>query len=374
VRTRSTMTVRSGAVARGSRVLLAGAMVVALAACGSDDGGGDGGSGGDGGGKSPEDINIAFIGADGSQNFAREMMAGAEAAGEEFGVDVQVIAPTSLDGPAQVRMFEDAMRTATDGIAIETLTPDLLVRAQARAVQEGIPVISVDTPPLPGSEVTAYIGNDNGEAGAGLAAEAIRLLEEAGTTTGTVVVASPIPGVPTLDDRAQGMADEFAENMPGFEVVGPVASAPDPTGNFAAWSNLVSANSDASVFMDAGDAALASLANINRDAGGEYLTGAFDLNEAGLEAVANGTNFATMDPQHFLKGYLATRVLIEAAMGEREIFEGWWVSTNELVTQENVADIQARQESNDTKLEYYRDIAEEQLENIPLRDLEEALG
>jgi ribose transport system substrate-binding protein len=369
------MTVRSGA-ARGSRVLLAGAMVVALAACGSDDGGGDSASGGDGGGggKSPEDINIAFIGADGSQNFAREMMAGAEAAGDEFGVDVQVIAPTSLDGPAQVRMFEDAMRTATDGIAIETLTPDLLVRAQARAVEQGIPVVSVDTPPLPGSEVTAYIGNDNTEAGAALAAEAIRLLEEQGVTEGKAVVASPIPGVPTLDNRAQGMADEFAESMPGFEVVGPVASAPDPTGNFAAWSNLVSANSDATVFMDAGDAALASLANINRDRGGELLTGAFDLNEAGLEAVAEGTNFATMDPQHFLKGYLATRVLIEAAMGERELFEGWWVSTNELVTQDNVADIQARQESNDTKLEYYRDIAEEQLENPPLRELEEALN
>jgi ABC-type sugar transport system substrate-binding protein len=371
VRTRSTMTVRSRGAARGSRVLLASAMALTLAACGSD--GDDGGGSADGGGKSPEDINITFIGADGSQNFAREMMAGAEAAGEEFGVDVQVIAPTSLDGPAQVRMFEDAMRTATDGIAIETLTPDLLVRAQARAVQDGIPVISVDTPPLPGSEVTAYIGNDNVEAGAVLADEAIRLLEERGTTTGGAVVASPIPGIPTLDNRAEGMAQAFTESLPGFEVVGPVASSPDPTANFSVWTNLVAANSGASVFLDAGDSALASLARINREAGGQYLTGAFDLNEAGLEAVADGTNFASVDPQHFLKGYLATRVLIEAAMGEREVFEGWWVSTQELVTQENVAEIQARQESNDTKLEYYRDLADEQLENPPLRELDEAL-
>jgi ribose transport system substrate-binding protein len=347
-------------------------MVVLVAACGStgDDGGGGGGGGG--GGASAADLNIAFIGADGSQNFAQEMMAGAEAAGEEFGVDVQVIAPTTLDGPAQVRMFEDAMRTATDGIAIETLTPDLLVRAQARAVQQGIPVVSVDTPPLEGSNVTSYIGNDNIAAGSMLAEEAIRRLQEAGTTQGSAVVASPIPGIPTLDNRAAGMAQAFRENLQGFEVVGPVASAPDPTGNFAAWNNLVQANSEASVFLDAGDAALASLARINRDNGGRYLTGAFDLNEAGLEAVADGTNFAAADPQHFLKGYLATRMLIESALGERDMFEGWWVSTAELVTQENVADIQARQEGgNAAKVEYYADLVEEQLADPPLRDLAE---
>jgi ribose transport system substrate-binding protein len=169
------------------------------------------------------------------------------------------------------------------------------------------------------------------------------------------------------------MKQAFEEGLPGFEVVGPVASAPDPTGNFAAWNNLVQANSGATVFMDAGDAALASLARINRDNGGRFLTGAFDLNQAGLEAVADGTNFAAADPQHFLKGYLATRMLIESALGEREMFEGWWVSTAELVTQENVADIQARQAGgNEAKMEYYADLVEEQLANPPLRDLAEA--
>jgi ribose transport system substrate-binding protein len=367
------MTVRTGSTSRAARVAVAAAAVVLVAACGNGDDNGGGGDGGGGGGDvDAADLNIAFIGADGSQNFTQEMLAGAEAAGEEFGVDVQAIAPTSLDGPAQVRMMEDATRTATDGIAIMTLTPDLLVRPMAAAVDADIPVVAVDVPPLPGSNVTSYIGNDNIAAGAMLAEEAIRLLEEAGTTEGKAVVASPIPGIPTLDNRALGMKQAFEENLPGFEVVGPVASAPDPTGNYSAWSNLVSANSDATVFLDAGDAALASLARINREAGGEYLTGAFDLNEAGLEAVADGTNMAAADPQHFLKGYLAVRLLIENALGEKDLFEGWWVSTAELVTQENVADIQARQESQEGRVEYYTPIAEEQLDNPPLRDLAEA--
>jgi ABC-type sugar transport system substrate-binding protein len=368
VRTRSTMTVRTH-VGRGSRVLLTGAMVVLVAACGSS-GSGDGGNGGSG--KSAADLKIAFIGADGSQNFAQEMMAGAQAAGDELGVDVQVIAPTKLDGPAQVKMFEDAMRTATDGIAIETLTPDLLVRAEARAVDQKIPVVAVDTTPLPDAHITTYVGNDNLAAGGMLADAAIEQLKAAGTTTGKVVVGNTIPGVPVLDYRAQGMAEAFAKGVPGFTVVGPQATAPDPTANYSAWANLVSANSDASVFMGTGDSDNGSLARINRDNDNKYLTGAFDLTETGLQAVKDGVNFASADPQHFIKGYIATRLLIENALGKNDLPEGWWVSGAELVTKDNVDEILARQENNDTKLEWYRDAIDKAFANPPIKPMAEA--
>ena len=119
---------------------LATALVTTLAACGGDtddDTGGDAGgdAGGDtstaaeddasdtgdgsaedqaagGDGTSTEDIHIAFIGADGSQNFTQEMLKGAEAAGEEFGVDVHVLAPTALDGQAQRALSNAALGRA----------------------------------------------------------------------------------------------------------------------------------------------------------------------------------------------------------------------------------------------------------------------
>jgi ABC-type sugar transport system substrate-binding protein len=362
VRTRSTMTVRRAAAA-----LVAGSMVVLTAACGSDDGGGGGGGGSD-----ASDLKIAFIAADGSQNFAQEMMAGAEAAGEEFGVDVQTLAPTKLDGPAQAKMIEDATRTATDGIAVMTLTPDVVTRPEARAVDAGIPVLAVDVPPLEGSGIESYIGNDNIAAGGLLADEAVARMQAAGTPASKVVVASPIPGVPTLDNRALGMKQAFEKGLPGIQVVCPVASSPDPTQNYSVWNGLVSANSDASAFLDSGDAANSSLARINRDNGNKYLTGAFDLNESGLQAVKDGVNFACVDPEHFLKGYLATRLLIENALGKTDLFTGWWVSTANLVTQDNVDEIVARQASNDAKLDWYRDTIDEQIANPPIKDLKEA--
>ncbi|WP_256837736.1 sugar ABC transporter substrate-binding protein [Ornithinimicrobium faecis] len=365
--------------ARLGSLALATTLVATLSACSTSSSGdedSDAGSADEeadenaGGDNAAEDIHLAFIGADGSQNFTQEMLLGAEAAADEFGVDVQVLAPTALDGQAQVRMMEDAMRTAPDGIAIMSLTPDLLIRTQANAVAEGIPVVSVDVPALEGSNVTTHLGNDNFAAGEMLAGEAIKHLEEQGITEGTAVVASPIPGVPTLDLRAEGMKAAIEAALPDFEVVGPVASAPDPTGNLSAWGNLVSANSDANVFMDAGDAALASLARINRENDGQYLTGAFDLNDAGLEAIVDGTNFASGDPQHFLKGYMSTRVLIENALGEADLPQGWWVLPAALVNGDNVEAVIERQAGdNADKLAYFQPQIDELYADPEIRDL-----
>jgi ABC-type sugar transport system substrate-binding protein len=357
---------RVGVTTRLSALAVGIALASSMAACG---GSGDSAAGSDGG-KKPGDIHIAFIGADGSQNFAQEMLQGAKAAGKEFGVDVQALAPTTLDGPAQVKLVQDAMRTATDGLAIETLTPDLLVRPMAQAVSKGIPVVAVDTPPLKGSNVESYVGNDNVAGGKLLGEEAVRLLKAKGVTTGSAVVASSIPGVPTLDERAKGEKEAIEAGLPGFKVVGPVASAADPTTNFTTWNNLVSANSDASVFMDSGDAALSSLARINRDHGNKYLTGAFDLNDAGLAAIKEGVDFATADPAHFLKGYLSVRALILEAEGKEDLFKGWWVTPTVLVTKDNVDDVIKRQAgSAEDKLASFKPTIDELVAKPELRDL-----
>ncbi|MCU1619743.1 MAG: sugar transporter substrate-binding protein [Modestobacter sp.] len=373
MRTRSMVTVQKGAPARLTRIALATAMVTAVAACGSSGGSGSGSGGGEAGGKAAADVHIAFIAADGSQNFSQEMMAGAEAAGKELGVDVAVLAPTKLDGPAQVKMFQDATRTATDGIAVFTLTPDLLIRAEAQAVGQGLPVLAVDTAPPPDTKITSYVGNDNLGAGSLLAQAAIDAMAAGEASgSGSVVIGTSVPGVPVLDYRAQGMKDTFAKGAPGFTVLGPFDSKPDPTQNSQAWSNLVNAHSDARVFLGTGDPDNASLARINRSVNGQYLTGAFDLNQAGLQAVQDGTNFALVDPQHFLKGYVAARLLIEHAMQGTELPQGWWVSPSELVTKDNVQEIMDRQQSSDTKLAWYRDVIDQEFANPPVKSLDQA--
>lgn len=325
-------------------------LLVILAACGS----GSTGSGG----KSAADIHVGFVSETSSLNFATEMAAGAQYAANQYGVKAQVVAPPNIDDEAAVKLFQNLEKTATDGIAVETLAPDLFVRPEADAVSKGIPVIAVDTVPSAGANVTTYVGNDNIAAGALLADEAINQLPS--TAKGSVVVGIDTPGVPVLTFRFQGIQQEFQRLRPDIQVIGPLDSKQEPQENFDAWNNIIKAHPEGVAFLGVGDTDNASLARIKQANNATYLTGAFDLNPDGLQAVQNGVNFGLVDPEHFLKGYTAMRLLIEHAMHGKAIPQGWWNTGAVLVTRSNVAQIIARQQTLDTKGTYFKPTFDQQ--------------
>jgi ribose transport system substrate-binding protein len=331
--------------------LLCGLMLaifpLVLAACG-----GTSGNGSQTGGKNPADIHVGFVSETSSQNFAAEMAAGAQYAANQYHVSAKIVAPPGIDRQAAVALFQDLTRTSRDGIAVETLAPDLFLRPEATAVSQGIPVIAVDTIAPTDSKITTYVGNDNIAAGTLLAKEAIARIPR--DAKGSVVIGVPTPGVPVLTYRAEGIKQEFQRSRPDLQVLGPFDSKQEPQQNYDAWNNLIKAHPEGVAFLGVGDTDNASLARLRQANNGTYLTGAFDLNPVGLQAVTNGVNFALVDPQHFLKGYVAMRLLIEHALNGKAIPLGWWNPGAQLVTQSNVKDIVARQASLETKGQYYQ--------------------
>jgi len=310
------------------------------------------------GGKSPSDIHVGFVSETSSLNFASEMAAGAQYAANQFHVNAQIVAPPNIDDEAAVKLFQDLTRTATDGIAVETLAPNLFVRPEANAIKAGIPVIAVDTIADPSTGITTYVGNDNVAAGALLADQAIKLLPP--NASGQVIVGIDTPGVPVLVYRFQGIQQEFQKLLPNVQVLGPFDSKQEPQANYDAWTSLIKAHPNALAYLGVGDADNASLARIRQAQNGKYLTAAFDLNPTGLQAVQNGVNFALVDPEHFLKGYVAMRLLIEHALHGTAIPKGWWNPGAQLVTQANVAAIIARQATLATKGAYYQPIIDKE--------------
>lgn len=311
-----------------------------LAGCGSSAGGGGGGA------------RLGFAVATTSEDFAQQMADGGKYAASKFdGVELQVSGPPGVDGPAEVKLFSDLGRTATDGIAVENLAPDLFVRPMADIAKKDIPLVAVDTLPLDGSDVHTYVGNDNVGIGRMLAEEAIRLLGP--DASGTVVVGTTVPGVPVLDQRAQGIKEAFAEKLPSVEVLGPFETKIEPTLNFGIWNGLVKANPNALAFLGTGDQDSYNLAKIKQDNNGTYLTAGFDLNAATPRAVQDGTNFATLSPEHFMKGAVAIRLLAEAATEGKPLTEGWIDSGALLVTKDNVDEIIARSESDSAKDKWF---------------------
>lgn len=341
---------------RGTALCATLALLAATAAgCGS---GGSSGSH-----KAAKDIHVAFVAAASNLDFASEMADGARYAGQQFGVDVQVLAPNQVDGPAQVTLFQTAIRTARDGVVVATLTPDLFTRPVSRAIGEGVPVLAADNPLPKESGVTTFVGNSNTAAGRLLADTALAKVPAG--RKGPVVLGVPTPGVPVLEARAAGMKAEIQAKRPDLPVLGPYDSKQNPNDSYAAWNNLVRANPNAVAYLDAGDPASVSLPRIRSQNHGDYVVGAFDLDEGGLAAVKAGTETAVVDPQHWLKGYLTTRLLIDKARGTlSRIPHGWWDNGAALVTQSNVDQIIARQKSRQARASWYRGLADEQYRKL----------
>ena len=336
---------------------IAAALALAVAACG----GSGGSASGSGGGKAAKGVTLAMITATTTQNAFQEMAFGAKAAAASEGVKLRSAAPNGVNGPQEVQLFQAAMQTAKDGIATMTTTPDLFVRPFSQAVARGIPQVSVDTPPPDGSDVETFVGNDNVAVGKVLA-EAI-LAKVPADARGEIVIGNPIPGLPVLDQRVQGIEQVLREKRPQVKLVGPLNTGTEPTENFNAWSGIVRAHPDALAYLDPGDQAVVSLARIQQRTGRTLLVGGADVDPVALQAVKDGRVYALVDPEHWLKGYIAIALLARQARDGKALPKGWWDPGAALVTAKNIDAIFARQRNASTRTAFYRATVEEQLAN-----------
>ena len=344
---------------------LALVLTLAASACG---GSADGNDNASSGGK----VDVAFVYATTTLNPMQEMAFGSTAAAAEKDVNLTTSAPSGGDGSAQVQLFQSATRTSPDGISLETLTPDVFVRPLKTAVDDGIPVVAVDTPPPAGSGVDLYVGSSDYEIGKALATTMLDEIPE--DATGEVVIGNAIPGLIVLDLRAKGMTDVFTAERPGVEVVGPLGTAPEPTANFTAWDAIVKSHPDAVAYLGTGAQDVVSLATIAKKRSVDLLIGGVDLDPAALEALQSGVVHAIVSPEHWLKGYIAMSLLADQAKGDADMPEGWWDSGYLVVDAGNIEEIIARQKDEATRTAWFQKVADEQLaspdEHLrPLSDL-----
>jgi ribose transport system substrate-binding protein len=284
-------------------------------------------------------------------NFATEMADGFRSGVAHVGdVDVVVEGPTVVDGQQQLEMFQALTKTSQGGISVFTLTPDLLAQPMADAAKRGIPLIAVDNPPPPSSNVKLFVGNDNDLLGQQLADEVIAKLPP--NATGKIVIGSSAPGVPVLDRRANGMRDEIQKKLPGVTVVGTFDTKQYSAPNLVAWTTLVKANPTALAFMGTGDEDASSLATIHKNTKATWLAAAFDLNPKALQAVKDG-DLLLMSPEHFVKGCLAGRLQAKRAKDGKPLPEGWLYTPGLAVNQANIDAIIARQASLAARQAYF---------------------
>src|SRR3712207_5893126 len=136
----------------------------------------------------------------GQNAFTQVIAKGAQDAGEDLGVEVQVTGPAAFNAQEQIPFFEAAIQQGVDGIAVVPQPGDVWVAPIQEAVDAGIPVATANVT-SPESAAGLWVGQDEYQSGVILAGELRRILEEAGTTEGLVVAGSCVPGVDVLVDR-----------------------------------------------------------------------------------------------------------------------------------------------------------------------------
>ncbi len=307
----------------------------------------------------PKQVNIGYNYATSAVNAMQEMALGATAAAETSpGVNFSQASPGPPDVPKQVALLTTAANTSKDGIAIQSLQPDLFARPAADIKAKGIPLVAVDAP-IP--NIDLVISNSNYDLGAMVATEIITKIPA--DAKGEVVFGVAVPGLSVLEQRVKGMQDVLKKERPGLTFAGPYDTKMTPTEAYAAWSEIVKAHPDAVAYMWPGSADSGALADIQRQTGKKLLCAGCDLEDKGLQGIKDGYILALGSPEHWMKGYIATKLLIDQAQLGKALPVGWWNTGSLLVTADNVDEIMARQVDNQTRLAWFQPQVDEQLAN-----------
>ena len=245
-----------------------------------------------------QDINIIVV-SHGQANdpFWSVVKNGVTQGAKDLNVNVDYRAPESFDMVAMAQLIDAAVNQEPDGLVVSIPDADALGDSIRRAVDAGIPVISMNS----GSDVSKSLGAalhvgqseyDAGKAGG-------EKLAALGGKKGICV--NQEVGNVALDLRCSGFKDGFG----GPVTVLPVSN--DPT---EIRSKVVAAlDSDPSIdtimalgAFTAGEPSLAAVKDLGRV--GEVHIGTFDLSADFLKAVAAGEAAFLIDQQQYLQGYL----------------------------------------------------------------------
>ncbi|MDX8046432.1 sugar-binding protein [Gracilibacillus sp. S3-1-1] len=130
--------------------------------------------------------HFVLIGEEMDHDYWRLVGEGAKAMEEKEDVFVEYEGPKRSNPDEQLKLLDMAVKSKVDGIIVQALNEDFLPVID-QAVEEGIPVITIDTD-APESKRSTYIGTDNYEAGR-LAGETL-LADTDGTATVGIITGS----------------------------------------------------------------------------------------------------------------------------------------------------------------------------------------
>lgn len=220
---------------------------------------------------------------------------GVTLAAEHTGANVDYRAPETFDMVAMSQLIDAAVNQEPDGLVVSIPDGDALGPSIQRAVEAGIPVISMNSGSdvAPGLGVILHVGQSEYDAGE---AAGKKLASMGGSKA--VCVNHEVGNV-ALDLRCEG----FTKGFGGDVTVLPTSN--DPAEIEAKVAAALSSDEDVDTVMalgasTAGEPTVAAAKASGRDVN----VASFDLSANFLQSIVDGDAAFAIDQQQFLQGYL----------------------------------------------------------------------
>ncbi|MCO7247314.1 sugar ABC transporter substrate-binding protein [Halomonas sp. Mc5H-6] len=221
---------------------------------------------------------------------------GAEAAADLVGAELEYRAPSTFDMAKMQQLVQAAVASQPDGLILSFTDENALGGAVQNAVDNGIPVITINS----GGDVARdygarlHVGQSEYEAGK----QAAERMQEMGVEKGVCV--NHEQGNQGLDQRCDGFVEGFDGNAEQL------ATTYDPTNIRNAIIAYLNENSDVRGVLTLGALAADPMIQAMREQGATdmFTLGTFDLSPDILEALDAGELDFAIDQQQYMQGYL----------------------------------------------------------------------
>ena len=272
------------------------------------------GCGGTSSGNDENSDYVAVICKSSQHEFWRTMEKGAMDAGEELGIKVTFEAPedeTHLDD--QIKLIEKAIDNNADAIVLAPLDTDKLNDVVDRAVDKGIPVITLDSD-ITTEKRLASIGTNNVTAGAIAARYEAQLIGD----KGKVAIIAHVEGAQTTIDRMKGFVDEITVNHSGVEITDQVYTGGDADVAYEETMKILKANPDINGIYATNEGSAVGAAKAVEESGlSDSITMiGFDSSDNEVEYLEKGVIDGMMVQNPFNMGYLGVRNIYKALHGK----------------------------------------------------------
>lgn len=249
-----------------------------------------------------------------SHLFWLSVQAGAMAAGEEYGVQVEWNgAASETDFTRQIQILDSFISRRVDGIAVAPTERKVLLSSLDRAAAAGIPVTVFDSG-IDSENYMSFLATNNYEGGQMAARSLGRLLDG----KGNVAVLMHTPGSGSTMDRERGFTDALQAEFPGIKIVASQYGQSDRSKAMAAAENILTAHPGLhGIFASSEPSSVgAALAIKSRGLAGKVRLLAFDSSDGMIEDLKAGVIDAMVVQDPFRMGHDAVKTIVDKLNGQ----------------------------------------------------------